>query len=236
MFKLKSSWKILLVVLIFIFPVFFISGVPSAVAQTNTTIQVCVPSSTECTGLSQAACNQLHFSCEYKAISKVVEGRTYTAEACFPKVIDRCSSSDISSCHALVGCTGLELTTYSVPEEPKPSEVTEFIVPITSSANSSGSENEIPKAPSTPFPKLTNPLASSDSPQALIGKIINVAMGVVGSLALIMFILGGISWMTAGGNEEKVRKSMGMIVWSMLGLIVVFLSYALVKFLLKEII
>lgn len=84
------------------------------------------------------------------------------------------------------------------------------------------------------FPTLEDPLSSVTSPQALLGKIINIIMGVVGSLALIMLIFGGISWMTAGGSEEKVKKSMGIIVWSVLGLAVIFLSYALVRLLITN--
>jgi len=86
----------------------------------------------------------------------------------------------------------------------------------------------------SPFPSLNNPLKSSESPQALVGKIINIIMGIVGSLALIMFIFGGLSWMTAGGNEEKVKKSIGILVWSVLGLVVIFLSYVLVNFLIQN--
>lgn len=88
----------------------------------------------------------------------------------------------------------------------------------------------------TPFPTLENPLSSSATPQKMIGKIINIIMGLVGSLALIMFIFGGISWMTAGGNEEKVKKSIGIIVWSVIGLAAIFLSYALVRLLITNVI
>jgi len=45
---------------------------------------------------------------------------------------------------------------------------------------------------------ITNPLdgAGIDSPQTLIGRVINSVLGVVGSLALVMFISGGLIWMT----------------------------------------
>lgn len=85
----------------------------------------------------------------------------------------------------------------------------------------------------TAFPSLEDPLSSIASPQSLLGRIINIIMGIVGSLALIMFIFGGISWMTAGGNEQKVKQSIGIIVWSALGLAVIFLSYALTKLLIS---
>ncbi len=76
---------------------------------------------------------------------------------------------------------------------------------------------------------LDDPLSGA-TPQALIGKIINAALGIVGSIALLMFIYGGFVWMTAAGNEQSVAKGKGVLVWATIGLIIIFSSYALVKF------
>jgi len=90
-------------------------------------------------------------------------------------------------------------------------------------------------ASSQAVPQMDNPISSVSSPQILIGKIINAILGVVGSIALIMFIYGGFTWMTAGGNAEGTKKGREIIVWSALGLAVIFLSYGLVKFLILSI-
>jgi hypothetical protein len=84
-------------------------------------------------------------------------------------------------------------------------------------------------------PQLNNPI-SAKSPQLLIGQIINIILGVVGSIALIMFIYGGFIWLTSGGSAENVKKGMNIIVWSVLGLAVIFLSYGLVKYLILNIV
>lgn len=68
------------------------------------------------------------------------------------------------------------------------------------------------------------------SPQILIGKVINAVLGIVGSLALVMFIYGGFTWMTAAGNEQSVTKGKDILIWATVGLIVIFSAYALVKF------
>ncbi len=81
---------------------------------------------------------------------------------------------------------------------------------------------------------LTNPL-STDSPQVLIGNIINAALGVVGSIALLMFIYGGFTWMTSGGSADKIKKGRDILMWSAIGLIVIFASYGLVRFLILNI-
>lgn len=77
--------------------------------------------------------------------------------------------------------------------------------------------------------KLPNPLTGTN-PQQLIGKVINAILGLVGSIALAMFIWGGFTWMTASGNNEKVQKGKDIIIWAVIGLVVIFSAYALVNF------
>jgi len=85
--------------------------------------------------------------------------------------------------------------------------------------------------------EFPNPLGKGvEDPNVLIANIIKQLMGVVGSIALIMFIYGGFMWMTAVGNEERVKKGRGILMWSTLGMIVVFSAYAIVNFVLKALI
>lgn len=77
-------------------------------------------------------------------------------------------------------------------------------------------------------PSLSNPL-KVETPQQLIGQIINAVLGVVGSLALLMFVFGGLTWMTSGGSAEKIKKGRDILVWAAIGLIVVFSAYGLVR-------
>ncbi len=78
--------------------------------------------------------------------------------------------------------------------------------------------------------KLENPLGKGqDNPSVLIGKVINAVLGIVGSLALVMFIYGGFTWMLAAGNKERVQKGKDVLVWAVIGLVVIFSAYALVR-------
>ena len=81
---------------------------------------------------------------------------------------------------------------------------------------------------------LQNPLGSINSPAALIGQVLNSIFGIVGSLALAMFVYGGLIWMTSSGNPEKVKKGRDVLVWSAIGLFVIFSSYALVRVVLSS--
>jgi hypothetical protein len=89
---------------------------------------------------------------------------------------------------------------------------------------------------------LNNPITiANDSTGApdiniLIGKIINAVLGVVGSIALAMFVYGGLVWMTAAGAAEKVKKGRDILIWATIGLIVIFTAYAMVSFVLTNVI
>lgn len=80
--------------------------------------------------------------------------------------------------------------------------------------------------------KLDNPLdaAHINTPQDLIAKVINSVLGIVGSLALVMFIYGGILWMTSSGSAYQVKKGRDILLWAAVGLVVIFSAYGLVRF------
>lgn len=81
--------------------------------------------------------------------------------------------------------------------------------------------------------ELENPLGDTNKdPRVIIGNVIQAVLGIVGSLALATFILGGVFWLTSAGNEDKIKKGKDMIIWASFGLAVVFFSYALVSFVL----
>lgn len=64
----------------------------------------------------------------------------------------------------------------------------------------------------------------------LIGRVIRIAMGLIGSIALVMLVSGGVLWMSAAGNSDREKKAMNILVWSGLGLGVILASFALSDF------
>jgi hypothetical protein len=62
------------------------------------------------------------------------------------------------------------------------------------------------------------------------GKIIGTVLSFLGVIFLILTIAGGIMWMTAGGNQEQVGKAKKLITSAVIGLVIVFASYALTSF------
>lgn len=76
--------------------------------------------------------------------------------------------------------------------------------------------------------QLSNPLGTSSIP-TLVGRGIQILTGVSGSIALLMFVWGGVVWLTSGGSPEKVQKGKKVFTWASIGLLIIFGSYALVN-------
>jgi len=67
-------------------------------------------------------------------------------------------------------------------------------------------------------------------PRVIIGNGIKTILGIVGSVALAVFIYGGVLWLTSGGNETRIKKGKDVILWATLGLVIIFAAYAIVGF------
>ncbi len=76
---------------------------------------------------------------------------------------------------------------------------------------------------------VLNPLKLK-SPNDLIGRIARIAISIIGSVSLAMFIYGGLLWMFSQGQEDKETKAKNILIWTSLGLVLIFSAYALVRF------
>ncbi len=81
---------------------------------------------------------------------------------------------------------------------------------------------------------LNNPLGDVTTVPGLIGKVIKAVVGIVGSLALLMFIYGGFTWMLSGGNSNAVERGKNILMWAAIGLVIIFMSYAIVNFIITK--
>ena len=70
-----------------------------------------------------------------------------------------------------------------------------------------------------------------------IKEIVNLAiniskylLGIVGSVALLFFIISGIMMIFSGGSEEKVTNARNMMVQTIIGLLIFLSAYLLVHF------
>ena len=72
--------------------------------------------------------------------------------------------------------------------------------------------------------------------RATIASIINVAMGLLGIIAVVIILIGGFQWMTAGGNEENVDKAKKRIIQGVIGLAIILASWAIARFVLESLV
>ena len=72
-------------------------------------------------------------------------------------------------------------------------------------------------------------LGTADLEQTVI-SIVQWALGLLALVAVVIIIWGGFTWITAGGNEEKIEKAKKLITAAVVGLIVVLLAWAIVIF------
>ena len=69
----------------------------------------------------------------------------------------------------------------------------------------------------------------------IITTITNTLLFVVGALAVIMIIFGGIRYATSGGNAANVTAAKNTILYAIVGLIIAFLAFAAVNWVLSAI-
>ncbi len=65
-----------------------------------------------------------------------------------------------------------------------------------------------------------------------ITNFINILLFIVGGLAVIMIILGGLRYVISGGDSKKVEGAKNTILYAIVGLIIAMLAYAIVNFVL----
>ncbi|MFH1286265.1 MAG: pilin [Candidatus Magasanikbacteria bacterium] len=75
-----------------------------------------------------------------------------------------------------------------------------------------------------------NQLGTTSLPQ-LIGRALSFLTGIIGAVALAVFVYGGFLWMLSMGSPERIKKAQALLLWGGLGTMVIVASYAIVTFL-----
>jgi hypothetical protein len=64
----------------------------------------------------------------------------------------------------------------------------------------------------------------------VIKLVIQIISAIVGVAAVIMVIIGGMKYVTSGGDASKIASAKNTIVYAIVGLIIVALAQAIVRF------
>ncbi|MBU0598612.1 pilin [Patescibacteria group bacterium] len=88
-------------------------------------------------------------------------------------------------------------------------------------------------------PSLPNPLGEKDGKTInlldVMLRVMQIALAAVDIFALFMFILGGFELLISGGNPNMIKKAKDTLIWATIGILVITLSYSILKFLFEEI-
>lgn len=135
----------------------------------------------------------------------------------------KCACADVSECKSGEKCEGNLCVAGSSTETPKGNKA---------ASSQSNISKEVDSKIEEVLPADKLGLLTGDVP-TIVGKIVGYLMGVLGTLALVMFIYAGWLWMSAGGEPKNVDKAKNIFLWSALGMGVIFGAYAITTYLIK---
>ncbi len=80
-----------------------------------------------------------------------------------------------------------------------------------------------------------NPGLGEADVKDIVKNIITVILGFLGLVSVVIILIGGFMWMTAGGNEERVTKGRKWIINGVVGLIIILAAYAIASWVITTI-
>lgn len=76
--------------------------------------------------------------------------------------------------------------------------------------------------------------AKNDNAASMVQNVINLLLYVLGIIAVIMIIIGGIRFTTSDGDPAGVKTARNTIIYSVVGLVVAIMAYAIVNLVLSR--
>jgi len=70
----------------------------------------------------------------------------------------------------------------------------------------------------------------------LVRTIINVISVIAGFVAVVMIIVGGMKYITSGGESSKTASAKNTIIFSLIGLVIVAMAQVIVRFVLQQVV
>ncbi len=113
--------------------------------------------------------------------------------------------------------------------------VSALLLPLAAAADTPSAPPASSGSCPTGYTCLTNPLGpGSTNVPVIVGNVIKAGMGIIGAIALLVFVYGGFMWLTSGGSSKRIEAGRNAMIWAAIGIIIVLSSYALVSFVFKS--
>lgn len=68
----------------------------------------------------------------------------------------------------------------------------------------------------------------------LIQSIINILLFLIGAIAVIMIIIGGIRYVVSAGDQGQITGAKNTILYAVVGLVIAIMAYAIVNFFVNQ--
>jgi multisubunit Na+/H+ antiporter MnhB subunit len=68
-----------------------------------------------------------------------------------------------------------------------------------------------------------------------LADLVQFALGLIGTIFLILIIVSGYQWMMAGGNKDTITKARDRMTSAVIGLVIVLAAYLITNFVLDTI-
>lgn len=72
------------------------------------------------------------------------------------------------------------------------------------------------------------------SVQATIQNVVDVLTFLIGAIAVIMIVIGGLRYVLSGGDSSATKSAKDTIIYASVGLVVTVMAYAIVRFVIQS--
>jgi hypothetical protein len=76
--------------------------------------------------------------------------------------------------------------------------------------------------------------AQQDKFQNIIKNVINTALVVIGMIAVIMIVIGGVKYVVSNGEAQQIQSAKNTILYSVIGLVLAVMAFPIVNFVLDK--
>lgn len=81
---------------------------------------------------------------------------------------------------------------------------------------------------------VNNEIGLNISAVSIVAAALQIILGLLGIIFLGIVVYSGIQWMTAGGNEDAIKKAKANIKNAVIGVVIVALSYTITYFIFNQ--
>lgn len=103
------------------------------------------------------------------------------------------------------------------------------ITPAPSPLTSSASTPPTSAYPDVPITISFDDVSSFNAPANIIDDVINWLIGIISSIFILLIVIGGVMYMSAFGDEERMAQAKKVVTYAIIGLFLVLVSYSVLS-------